>query len=288
MAFVLPPLGTREGRRAALDFARQSQRRAAHFGERPPRLDAHVHVHAARPARLGPSAKPHFVEKSLHLHRDASNVVPCDPWTRIEIDAKLVGVIHVDGAHRVRMKLDASEVHDPCEPCRVVDHDLLRRAAGGEGERRRPQPGGALLGGALLVEDLPFRAVDEALEHDGTVPNAAERSGRYRQVVADDVELRQLRLLREIGLARVGDAHLPAVDREDLRCLFRRHAAEATSWTWPIRSKTSSTCSASSPSSRSSTKPTPSRSARGRTTAPRSRSPRRGPTSASSRRRSSS
>ena len=88
--------------------------------------------------------------------------------------------------------------------------------------------GRARLGRALLVEGLPLGAVDEALEHDGPVADAAQRARRDGQVVADDVELGELRLLREVGLARVGDADLAALDREDLGCLFLRHAGEAT------------------------------------------------------------
>jgi hypothetical protein len=33
--------------RAALDLAREGERGAAHLGERPARLDPHVHVHPA-------------------------------------------------------------------------------------------------------------------------------------------------------------------------------------------------------------------------------------------------
>ena len=47
------------------------------------------------------------------------------PGPGIEIDAQLVGVIEIAGAHRVRVQLDAAEVHDPGEPRRVVDDDLL-------------------------------------------------------------------------------------------------------------------------------------------------------------------
>ena len=88
------------------------------------------------------------------------------PGPGIEIDAQLVGVVEVAGAHRVRMQLDAAEVDDPGEPRRVVDHDLLGRAPGRKRERHRAQPVGPLLRRALLVERLALGAVDEALEHD--------------------------------------------------------------------------------------------------------------------------
>ena len=58
VALLLPPLRGRERGRAALDLARQRERGAAHLGERPARLDAHVDVHAARAAGLRPAARP--------------------------------------------------------------------------------------------------------------------------------------------------------------------------------------------------------------------------------------
>ena len=71
---------------------------------------------------------------------------------------------------------------------------------------------GPLLGRALLVERLGLGAVDEALEHDGPIADAAERARRDGEVVADEVELRELRLAREVELRRVRDAHDAAVD----------------------------------------------------------------------------
>ena len=81
---------------------------------------------------------------------------------------------------------------------------------------------------ALLVEGLALGAVDEALEHDRAVADAGERTLGDGEVVADEVELRELRLAREVGLVRVRDAHLAARDREDLRRLFLGHPGEAT------------------------------------------------------------
>ena len=64
----------------------------------------------------------------------------------------------------------------------------------------------------------------------GLVGDPAERAGSDGEGVADDVELRELRLLRKIRLAGVrGDAHLAPAHREDLGFLFRRHETEGTS-----------------------------------------------------------
>ena len=175
------------------------------------------------PLVFGQPRRPELLEQRLHLQRDAAHVVPRDAGTGIEIDAQLVGVLEVVRAHGMRVKLDAAEVHDPREPRGVVDDDLFRRAPRGERERRRAEPVRARLGRALLVEGLALGAVDEALEHDGPVADAAQRAGRDRQVVPHDVELGELRLAREVGLARVGDPDLAPLDGENLG-FFLRHA----------------------------------------------------------------
>ena len=128
------------------------------------------------PLVFGQPARPELVEQRLHLERDAAHVGPRDARARIEIDAQLVGMIEVAGAHRVRMQLDAAEVDDPGEARRVVDDDLLGGAPRRKRQRHRAQPVGPLLGRALLVEGLALGAVDEALEHDRAVADAGERA----------------------------------------------------------------------------------------------------------------
>ncbi len=68
-------------------------------------------------------------------------------------------------------------------------------------------------GSALLVEGFGFGSVDEALEDDGAVADAVQRAGRDREIVADEVELRELGLFGEIELAGVGYADFVIVDR---------------------------------------------------------------------------
>src|SRR5262249_56551361 len=99
---------------------------------------------------------------------------------------------------------------------------------------------------ALLVERLALRAVHEPLQHDRAVADPAQRAFRDREVVADDVELRETRLRGEIRLVRVRDPHLAPVDLEDLRGIFLGHGRNATQERWPTRSRTCSTCCATS------------------------------------------
>src|SRR5574341_1246349 len=55
---LLPPLARRQLWRSPLHRARQRHRRPPHLVEPPAPLDAHVHVHPARPRRLRPSPQP--------------------------------------------------------------------------------------------------------------------------------------------------------------------------------------------------------------------------------------
>ena len=97
------------------------------------------------------------------------------------------------------MELDAPQVDDPGETRRIVDHHLFGRSSGRKREDRRAEPGGSFLRRALLIKRLPLGAIDEALEHDRSIPNTAERALRDREVVADEFDLRELRLFREVS-----------------------------------------------------------------------------------------
>ena len=180
------------------------------------------------PLVFGEAAQADLLEQRLHLERHAPHVVPADARARVQVDAQLVGVVQVGGAHRMRMQLDAAEVDNPRQPRRVVDHDLLGRAPRRKRQRHRAQPRRPLVGRALLVERLALGAVDEALEHDRPIADAAERAVRDRQVVANQVQLGELRLLRKIGLAGMGDADLAPAHVQDLGILFLGHGAKAT------------------------------------------------------------
>src|SRR5687768_9792359 len=109
-------------------------------------------------------------------------------------------MIEIDGAHSVRMKLDAAEVDDPGEAGGVVYDDFFRRPSGREGERHRAQPRWASFWRALLVEGFGFGAVDEALQCHGPVADAGKRPVGYGEIILHDVELRELHLAREVWL----------------------------------------------------------------------------------------
>ena len=85
------------------------------------------------PLVFGQPREPELLEERLHLHRHAADVGPGDAGRRIEIDAELVGMIEIAGAHRVRVQFDAAEIDHPGEARRIVDDDLF----GGAPRRER-------------------------------------------------------------------------------------------------------------------------------------------------------
>ena len=123
----------------------------------------------------------------------------------------------------MRMQFDAAEIDDPRKPCWVIDHDFFRSASRRERERYRSQPRGVLRWRALLIERLTFGAIDVSLEDKRTVPDSCERARRDRQIVANQVQFRELCLLREIQLARVSNTDLASIDREQLGSVSFSH-----------------------------------------------------------------
>ncbi len=212
---LFPPLARGQRGRATLDLARQGERRVANVRERPARLDAHVHVDPARAARLRPADEPVLPQDLIRHRRDAPDLVPPDAGDGIEVHAELVGVIQVGVPHRVRIQVDAAEVHHPRELRGVADDDLVRAPTRGELELHHVDPGRPRRRRALLEEELAPRAVDVALQRHGPIAHPAQRAVGHREVVPDELELRDAGL-REVRLVRVRHRHLAAVDHQGL------------------------------------------------------------------------
>ena len=225
MALLLPPFRGGEVGRATLHVPGQRERRAAHLRERPARLDPDVDVDPARARCLRPADQPDRLERLARDQRHLADLRPLHARDRVQVDAQLVGMVEVLGADRVRVEVDAAEVVDPGQAGRVVDDDLVGGPPRREGQGRRPDELGDVLGCPLLEERLAGRAIDEALERHRPPAGAAQRPIRDRDVVLDEVELGVARL-REVDLARVRDRHLAAVEGEGF--LLGRHAQDST------------------------------------------------------------
>ena len=155
----------------------------------------------------------------------------CDhamPGTGIEIDAQLVGMIEIVGAHRMRMQLEAREVGHPGERRGVARHDFFRGPAGREAAASTTSiQSGRDVRRALLVEELAADAVrDSAPARSAGRPRRAARP-RHGQVVARQIELR-VAGLREQHLARVRNRDLAAGDGDRLSFGAARHECECS------------------------------------------------------------
>jgi hypothetical protein len=59
----------------------------------------------------------------------------------------------------------------------------------------------------------------KTLENERTIPDAKESARRDRQIVAHEIEFRELRLLRKIRLVGVGHTDLASLDRQTVAVL---------------------------------------------------------------------
>src|SRR3954464_24876 len=86
----LPPLRRDLARQPALQLAAERDGRMPYIGERPPRLDPRIDVHAAVPGRLGKPTPAQLVEHLAGHARDSHRVVEVGARLRVEVDAQLV------------------------------------------------------------------------------------------------------------------------------------------------------------------------------------------------------
>ena len=121
------------------------------------------------------------------------------------------------------MQLDAAQIDDPGKSGRIIHHELFGGPSGRKRQSDRMQPSGPVGGCAFLVKGLSFSAVYEALENQRAITDAAQRTLRYRQVIAYEIKFRELRLFRKIWLVRVRNADLPALNRQQFRGIFLAH-----------------------------------------------------------------
>jgi hypothetical protein len=83
------------------------------------------------------------------------------------------------------VEIDAPQIDHPRELSGVPDHDLLRGAAGREGELDDLDPVGPGCGSPLLEEEFSLRPVHEPLEGHWPARDPAHRAVGDGQVVPD-------------------------------------------------------------------------------------------------------
>ena len=198
---LLPPARGHRVGQPALERAAERDRRVAHIGERPARLDAHIDVDAAAARGLGKAAVAELGQQRPRLAGHPRGVGEVGAGLGIEVDAQLVRMIDGIGAHRPGVEGDRAHLGRPSDHRQLGRTDLVGRAAGRELDASRLDVVRCPLGDALLVEGVPAAALaggegqagqhplGPALERGRPVLECAHDAGADREVVGDDVEL---------------------------------------------------------------------------------------------------
>lgn len=74
-----------------------------------------------------------------------------------------------------------------------------------------------------MIKRLSFGAVHEAFENYGAVAYPGQGTGRDREVIANEIELRDSNLRREVQLVRMRDLDFAPVDGETFACFLRHN-----------------------------------------------------------------
>ena len=201
-------------------------------------------MHPAPAGGLRVSDPAELVEHPAQLQGDRHRVVEVGPGLRVEVDAQLVGMLHVGGPDRPWVEGDRAQLRRPDDRRRGMRADLVRRPARGEGDPSGADPVRRPGGDALLVEGLALEPLAGAQPRTGDhSPGPALQRGRpvaqrmdhdlaHRHVVVDDLELgdRSARRVGEVRLGRIAHPDLMAVHLADHRCAERvlRHPANAS------------------------------------------------------------
>ena len=168
------------------------------------------------PDVFGQPTRPRSSSVAWTTCADLAHLRPLDARHRIEIDAQLVGMIEIVGAHRMRMQLEAREVRHPdaAPPHRAAR--LLRRVRpDGNCSATTSIQAAAMPGARFWKKNSPLDAVRIAHQHVRPAAGAAQRAVGDGEVVARQIEL-GVPGLRKQHLARVRDRHLAPVYIENL------------------------------------------------------------------------
>src|SRR5580700_8620278 len=144
-AFLLPPGRGDQVWPPALQLAGYRHRRAADLVGVPARLKPDVDVDAPVPRGLGVAGHARLGQQRPQLGGGLLDMAEGHAWSRVEVDAQLVGVIRVAGQVRPHMEAEAAESHGPQDVINVGRDQRLRSRAIRRGDDGRLEPGGLVL-----------------------------------------------------------------------------------------------------------------------------------------------
>ena len=190
--------------------------------------DPGVDVDPAVAARLRPAGEPdlgeHLAQRVGGLHGIREGATRLG----VEVDAELVWVVVVGGAHRPGVERHGVHLHGPHRGGDLVDDDLrvppAARVAAGHGAH----PVGHALRRVLLVELLAVDALREPLQRDRAVADVVDERVPDRLDVCREVALGDAGVGPHDAV-RTGEAHLAdPLGTFHLQHLRVRHAASLT------------------------------------------------------------
>jgi hypothetical protein len=120
----------------------------------------------------------------------------------------------------MRVQLDATKIHDPGEPSRIVHDDLLRYSARRERQRNRSKPRWPFIGRTFLIKRLCLGAVNKTFENDRAILDSSQRAGCNGKVIVHEIEFGDSRLRRKIQLLGIRDLNFTSFKREHLAGSF--------------------------------------------------------------------
>jgi hypothetical protein len=127
VTLLLPPLAGDELGSTTLGVSGERQGGAPYVVEAPPRFDPQVDVDAPGAGGLRPSSEAQIGEHFAHEVRRLANTVKAHPGSGIQIHAQFVRVIQIVGPDRVRVEIDAAQIHEPGKLRQIGHDDLVRR-----------------------------------------------------------------------------------------------------------------------------------------------------------------
>jgi len=83
-------------------------------------------------------------------------------------------MFEIAGANWVGVEFNTTEINNPCQPRRIINHYFFRCSAGWKRQRYSSQPGRTLLGRALLVKRWLPGTVYKSLQNDWSILNSGK------------------------------------------------------------------------------------------------------------------
>lgn len=83
-------------------------------------------------------------------------------------------MFQIAGANGMGVEFDTTEVDDPCQARRIINHYFFRSSAGWKRQRYSSQPGRTLLGRTFLVKGWLLATVYKSLQNDWPILNSGQ------------------------------------------------------------------------------------------------------------------